>query len=308
MGAFLAIGAARPRPFAFVIMLFWFCLAAQTAWGQGRSDVPPSKRLATIDQAKDQIYRSLMDYLLPRMKTDGGQAKGQFFDYRGRKGEKALAACVDWDAHLKSRFSDQAAGDAAGLKYWHGTTAKSSLEEARSIALQNCAKNESTKPCTCHLLDENDKNVFAVPTFVARRVLVDGNAHAAPAPDPAAIRQKAYERIMEITLSRKITGGTGLGQAYVGKQNDYRNKSNGKAMAVCIDWSGRTINSIRTGGSNFSWASDHAPRMQSIRESALQGCAKNEANRCRCQIVDENDRNVLQVPDDFIGRVAESSG
>ena len=132
---------------------------------------------------------------------------------------------------------------------------------------------------------------------------------AAPAAAPPVkpldrneLKQKAYDKIMELALAGVATSGVGTGASYVGKPNNYRTLGSGKVMAVCIYWSADSVGVLKTGG----WATRtnvERPSMGALRNEAMQVCVKSEPKGCKCQIVDENDKNVLQVPDEFYQRV-----
>lgn len=121
--------------------------------------------------------------------------------------------------------------------------------------------------------------------------------------DAGQVRQWAYESILDNADGAKITSGSGVGQSYVGKPDSYRGKAGAKAIAVCIDWSRSTNKSIWYGGSSRVWQDHSGPRMQRIRQQAEDNCAKYQTKGCRCQLVDENGKNVLQVPDEFIQKM-----
>jgi hypothetical protein len=72
-----------------------------------------------------------------------------------------------------------------------------------------------------------------------------------------------------------------------------------------MNWKGGTVESATFNGSYQSW---DWGMLGSLRKYVVENCAsRNEAKGCKCHIVDENDKNVLQVPDDFYQRVAAAA-
>ncbi|MCC7048004.1 MAG: caspase family protein [Alphaproteobacteria bacterium] len=118
---------------------------------------------------------------------------------------------------------------------------------------------------------------------------------AAPVPSASELRQRSYERVITILLGQTVATGTDQG-----KRNDYRAAPRPKAIAACIDWSGGSPDAIRVG----SWASSWIPPGAvgtPPRQDALEKCTRgnNTPARCMCQVVDENDANALDLPQDF---------
>jgi hypothetical protein len=122
-----------------------------------------------------------------------------------------------------------------------------------------------------------------------------GQPAAAPAAAAAQLRQRSYERVMSILLGQTV--GSGIDQ---GKRNDYRGAPRPKAIAACIDWSGGTPESLRVGSWASSWIPPGAIGVPP-RQDALEKCTRgnNTPERCVCQVVDENDANALDLPQDF---------
>ena len=121
------------------------------------------------------------------------------------------------------------------------------------------------------------------------------------------LRQAAYQKLMEIVLGEKIAvsfgegGGKVVGR--VGGINNYRKIRDSKVLSVCIFWHGNSVDELRMA----SWASTSAERlgMGRLRRENLSNCqsfAKGNGQECKCQIVDENDKNKLELPEDWKAR------
>jgi hypothetical protein len=116
------------------------------------------------------------------------------------------------------------------------------------------------------------------------------------------VRAWAYQSLIETVSSQKVGSGTGAGQSYIGKPSNYRSIADGKVLAVCIDWARSSSTHIHSAGWYTSYQDAAAPRMADLREGATTGCARAERNGCRCQIIDENGKNVLKIPEEFLKR------
>src|ERR1043165_9623821 len=71
---------------------------------------------------------------------------------------------------------------------------------------------------------------------------------APAAPADANLRQRAYDRIMEILLGQTVNAGPDQG-----KRNPYRSFPRPKAVAACVDWSAGSTDGLRVG----AWADSH---------------------------------------------------
>jgi hypothetical protein len=290
-------------------MLVALALVAASVWiAACPASAQQAARPASVEELRLRAYDELMKQVLPKMTFSSGTEKGQYYDYRARKTQKALAICVDWTRHAANHYSPVPAGGpaspsaAASSLRWSAETGQITAEQARTKAMANCKANARKLDCQCVVADENDRNVLVIPNDFADRALAK-----VPQSD-AEVRQLAYARIMEVVLARKTTDGRGVGASYIGQPNDYQNKPDGKALAVCLKWQGRSVRDIRIGGSHSTFSHAAAPRMTSIREEALSGCAKYAKDGCRCQLVDENKKNVLEVPSDFARLVQGKTG
>lgn len=113
------------------------------------------------------------------------------------------------------------------------------------------------------------------------------------------VAQEVYNQIIDQLLSRKLTY-TGNGSNFrPGMTIPYRNGMTGshKAAAVCMVWN------TDTGKASYKWASFSSGSSYSYSEiNAINNCEKNKRQKslnCRCQTIDHDDMNVLDVPDDF---------
>ncbi len=113
------------------------------------------------------------------------------------------------------------------------------------------------------------------------------------------IAQEVYDQIMGIILNHKM-GFVGNGSSFrTGDKVPYRNSlpAPHKAMAACMVWdtaSGKA--SYRA--ANFSYSRDWGY----AEISALDFCESTKRQKslnCKCQTIDHDDVNVLDVPDDF---------
>jgi hypothetical protein len=289
---------------------------------------PPAaaRRLTSAAELTAQVYEDVMAFVLQRAKyadtPENGPNVGKPYPYRQLPLSKAYAVCVDWAVYYSRIFEGSTQGG-SGIRHHWGNHAMRGSATARDRALANCTKLVKANECECQAFDEDDRNVLKLPdSFVARVLQGAEPPKAAPqrtalpapsaAPSQAAqppkpverseVREKAYHRIMELALTGVTASGTGTGASYVGKSNRYRALGSGKAMAVCVYWSANSIEALKIGGWSHNSNQDR-PSMGALRNGAMEGCVKSEPKGCKCQIVDENDKNVLQVPDDFYQRL-----
>lgn len=291
-------------------------------------------RLATLRDLTDRTYDEISGHVLPRTKFAEGPDKGKPYDYRGRPQPKAFAACVDWRAHENIYRSRQSpAGEVGSVLAWHMSGGvEPTLEAARARTLARCTGNAQGKTCTCAMVDENDRNVLELPMDYARRWLANPEAQlaaeearrkqareaavtqaaappatATPTPaaparrvfkDAAELRRAVYDRLMSTALAQTLGSGMGVGATQAGKPNDYRDLAGGKALAACTDWSARSVEALSLLSWGRAWNVER-PLMSSIRESAIEACSRNAKPGCTCQVIDENDKNVIEMPAEF---------
>ena len=113
------------------------------------------------------------------------------------------------------------------------------------------------------------------------------------------IAQGVYDQIMGKILSHKI-GFAGNGSNFrKGDKVPYRNQlpAPHKAMAACMVWN-TAFGKASYKAANFSYSRDWGY----AEVSALDFCESTKRQKslnCKCQTIDHDDVNVLDVPDDF---------
>ncbi|MGQ0676616.1 MAG: caspase family protein [Rhodospirillales bacterium] len=113
------------------------------------------------------------------------------------------------------------------------------------------------------------------------------------------IAKSVYERVINKLFAQKFSATSSA--RVVGKPiSIYRTEEQNKAIAACLDWSGNDVDAVV---SRADWIGSDYSFLTAARKYTLENCAKYEFRGCKCQIVDENDKNVLQVPDEFYRRV-----
>ena len=123
------------------------------------------------------------------------------------------------------------------------------------------------------------------------------------------LKQDAYEKIMRRALGSTIEFGMGEGKQKIGKKfiDTYRKIRETKVLVSCIYWYGNSVEDLKTGP---MWVSSNPFsgrfNLGDLRRGALNNCkstAKGKGRDCKCQIVDENDKNKLKLPEDWASRV-----
>ncbi len=103
-------------------------------------------------------------------------------------------------------------------------------------------------------------------------------------------REKIYNQLMAQLLNDIVPN--------TGQKFAYRSFEINKTLAVCIDWNGSNPNDIFYGG---SWGAFGYEWTDESKREAMRTCqSEYESRGCQCQVVDQNDKNVLQVPHDFL--------
>jgi TPR repeat protein len=117
-------------------------------------------------------------------------------------------------------------------------------------------------------------------------------------------REKIYNRIMALVSDDTIAETTsGDDLTDLGQKMAYRSYEINKTLAVCIDWNRSGQNNIFYAG---WWATERAWSKGESKRVAMQDCLNRyESEGCQCQVVDQNDENVLEVPPDFLARYTE---
>lgn len=138
--------------------------------------------------------------------------------------------------------------------------------------------------------------------FAAAAIVLVAWSGVARAEDAASLKQRVYDLLIEGQAKAKITSGSGSGASYIGRTNPYSQTGSGRVMAACVDWSGGSVERLRIPGYSTVHGSQ-APRQSDVRRQAMDSCAKWEPKGCTCQIVDEDGRNKLTLPEAFTQRV-----
>lgn len=115
----------------------------------------------------------------------------------------------------------------------------------------------------------------------------------------AADSDGIYSLVMDRVLRSKVGAAYGGAQSdsSVGRQNPYRARPTQKALVACINWSNSSSNYLDI----QDWNSVYNHRaLITARDEALTVCRSKGVKTCECQIVDENDTNVLQIPPAYL--------
>lgn len=240
---------------------------------------------------RQRVYAMLLDRQERAKVTEatGPSASyiGRTDSYRNHRDGKAMAACVDWSSGSLERLR------VGGFSIVTSPYEAPRMSEVRKQAMDNCGKWVS-KGCTCQMVDDNGQNVLALPDEFVGRVTATPRT-------PAMVSQVVYDQIMARKASIKLRppaeGGTST-------TRDYWGRKSGKALAVCLGWTGDTIADLRIGGSAHHYAKTPAAD-EATRTAAIKGCQKHEKPDCRCQIVDQDEHNVLKIPPDYTQRILE---
>ncbi len=132
--------------------------------------------------------------------------------------------------------------------------------------------------------------------FVAALLAVLFCGAAARADD---VKDRAYALLMGDILQRNEGGTQGIGRYsgdHSGVKNRYRNEEVQKALVACIVWAEATPDRIPIKHWNFY---ARTRRLDTAENWAMTYCRSLDTTDCVCQIVDENDENVLQVPSGY---------
>ena len=292
-----------------------------------QAPIPATPSIVETEVYRREIYENLMKKILDSKVTrwDGPEDYvGKKNPYRSIQKQKALATCIAW--------TDRASDVRHTGFYISSDKDFASLPKLRVRAFDFCRPTESTG-CKCQVIDENDKNVLQVPDDFYKRVTAQHQttssaqgttvASAAPAATQQAalppssstatppstpltreeVSKQVYDKIMIPLMTQKFSQFSGIDS---GKPINYRGEKPDKVVVSCIDWKGSTITSVTSRGSSLDWVErwQQGASLGKLRRVAMDSCTtQRESKGCKCQIVDENDKNVLQVPDDFYQRL-----
>jgi hypothetical protein len=119
--------------------------------------------------------------------------------------------------------------------------------------------------------------------------------------DDVNAKDQVYTLLMEKILQGIV--GSDHGERFtgsVGKKNPYRDRPTQKVMVACVTWSQVTA----TRAPFKYWNSVfNARSLMHAREEALAFCKSQGKADCDCQVIDENDQNVLQIPSMYLTKL-----
>ncbi len=145
---------------------------------------------------------------------------------------------------------------------------------------------------------------FALACTLLGGNLLLANPSAADHFGPLTTKDQAsaeiYDRILTMVLLSKVRYSLGDG-ADEGKDYAYRSWEEHKTLAVCINWEQSSHEIIFEKG---AWTSYGYHMKGESKRNAIQNCKTTREKKygCTCQAVDQNDENVLEVPDEFLAR------
>ena len=144
---------------------------------------------------------------------------------------------------------------------------------------------------------------LAQPLFCA---LIGLSVVACATPSRDARTEEVYNRLMA-QLSDDVVGVSwGGNKTPEGTVFPYRTEKRAKSLAVCINWD----ESSRYKIAEYGWSSfSGSRRIGASKTASMHDCQQNRESKytCECQIVDANDKNVLEVPDDFLTRYSSTT-
>lgn len=124
--------------------------------------------------------------------------------------------------------------------------------------------------------------------------------HFGPVSTADQARAEIYDRIMTMVLLGKVRYVLGTATDR-GKEFAYRSYEKHKTLAVCINWEPSSHERIVHNG---SWASHQYNMTFESKRKAILLCQQVYEKKygCTCQAIDQNDENILEVPNEFLAR------
>ena len=129
-------------------------------------------------------------------------------------------------------------------------------------------------------------------------------ACAAPSRDVPA--EEIYNRLMTQLSDDVVKQSYGGGKTPEGSLFPYRTQKRAKSLAVCINWDRSNRYSI----DYIGWSYNSGYRAIGLSKTvSMRNCQQAYESKytCKCQIADSNDRNVLEVPDEFLARYGSTT-
>ncbi|MBL8704532.1 MAG: caspase family protein [Rhodospirillales bacterium] len=118
------------------------------------------------------------------------------------------------------------------------------------------------------------------------------------------LRQRTYNELMEFILPRlRHIFGDRAGEHY-----DYRATPRPKAVAACVNWKAHAGVAFGDPPRQFNdsiraWAARRDAASPDVaRQRTLDACRAFAASNCDCTLVDESDRNVVELPKAYVDR------
>ena len=123
---------------------------------------------------------------------------------------------------------------------------------------------------------------------------------ACATPSRDAPTEEIYNRLITQLSDDVVAHSYGGAKSPVGSVFPYRTGKRAKSLAVCINWDRSTRYNIAYDG----WASNSGYRqIGRSKNASMQDClSAYSKDTCKCELVDSNDKNVLEVPDEFLAR------
>jgi uncharacterized protein YgiM (DUF1202 family) len=256
---------------------------------------PPAKAEPADKPALEPLDKALVATQNARMREAPSLSGKQIASLAAGQAVKALGKVKDQNWLLVER-PDGTTGYVSGALLEDAASWRARAEEAQRKAeeAEKQRQQQAAAPAPAPQPAPPPSPYAAVPP-----------APTSPAPTSPApsVRQPAYERIMGILLSQVVGSGPDKG-----KTNPYRKLPKPKALAACVDWSAGTVEGLAVG----AWADSYIPPGRSgnpVRPDAVARCERfnDTPGRCRCQAIDEDDQNVLEVPASFAAKLGSAS-
>jgi hypothetical protein len=128
---------------------------------------------------------------------------------------------------------------------------------------------------------------------------------ACTAPSKDAPTEEIYNRLMTQLSDDVVETSWGGNKTPEGTIFPYRTQKRAKSLAVCINWDRSNRYNIAFSG----WSSNSGYReIGKSKTASMHNCKQaHESNStCKCQIIDSNDKNVMEVPAEFLAHYSST--
>jgi hypothetical protein len=188
--------------------------------------------------------------------------------------------------------------------------------------MQKCERgNNLGKQCKCAVVDEDDANALELPKNITVASTAPAQTQQAALPPQSApspvkrpvskteLAAQVYDDVMTFALSRAKYANIPENGANIGKPFPYRALAKSKAYAICLDWtayaerlaSGKTVSGAEVVN---QWGVYNTRSASNAHDNAISSCKKGlTTDKCQCQVFDEDDKSVLQLPESFVARM-----